>query len=326
MPGADLSIINWLLSPMKPDLEPERPDFNKWRDIFYANALGWNNSAARAIAGGFMSPCPAFAFVAGYVSALHCLLPDLLPHLIPSFCITEKGGGHPRAIAATLSPGPDAPPSSPSLLLNGKKTFITCACEADIFLVAASTGISGDGKNIIRLARVASTQPGIRITPLTGLNILPEISHARVEFKDVVVRAEDLMAGDGYIRYIKPFRTIEDIHVIAGILGYLFRCGRLYGWDRKVMARILGLMPDTIVLARNDPLSPAVHILTSDLLARILAMVEDLKPLWAKVGGNAMEEWNRDRALLGVAGKARAMRLKSAWKAIESMAEKPFPA
>lgn len=326
MTDSDLSIISRLLSAGIPGPGDGRPGFETWRRIFLDQACEWENSAARALAGGFISTCPAFAFASGYVSALHRLIPGLLPHLIPSFCVTEKEGGHPRAIAATLSPTPDTPTSSSAFVLNARKTFITCAYEAEIFLVAASTGMSEDGRNRIILARVAPTQPGIHISPLTDIGMLPEISHAKIEFKDVVVRAEDLMPGDGYNRYIKPFRTIEDIHVVAGILGYLFRCGRLYGWGRKVLARILGLMPDTLVLAKNDPLSPAVHILTSDLLAGVSALVEDLKPLWARVGGDAMEEWNRDMALLGVARRARAIRLENAWKNIEPAAGKYFPA
>lgn len=326
MTDTDLSIIDWLLSARIPGPETCKPGFEAWLDTFFSKTCGWKNSAAHAVAGGFLSPCPAFAFASGYVSALHCLIPELLPRLIPSFCITEKGGGHPRAIAATLNPATGASGSSPAFVLNGRKTFVTCACEADIFLVAASKGKSKDGRNRIRLVRIASGQPGIHIIPMTDMAMLPEISHAEVSFEDVIVRVEDLLPGDGYTRYIKPFRTIEDLHVIAGILGYLFKCGRLYGWDRKALARILGLMPDTIVLAENDPLSPMVHIVAGDLLARVSALVEDIKPLWARVGGNAMEEWNRDRALLGVAGRARAMRLETAWKAIELKAEKSFPA
>ena len=36
----------------------------------------------------------------------------------------------------------------------------------------------------------------------------------------------DLLPGDGYDIYLKPFRTIEDIHVHAALIGYLVGVAR----------------------------------------------------------------------------------------------------
>ena len=42
----------------------------------------------------------------------------------------------------------------------------------------------------------------------------PEIPHARITLANVTVRDEDVLPGDGYARYLKPFRTIEDTFVL----------------------------------------------------------------------------------------------------------------
>ena len=67
---------------------------------------------------------------------------------------------------------------------------------------------------------------------MTGLPFVPEISHGTVAFSDVPVDSGSILPGDGYSEYIKPFRTIEDLHVFAAILGFIFRIACLFRWPR----------------------------------------------------------------------------------------------
>ena len=55
---------------------------------------------------------------------------------------------------------------------------------------------------------------------------VPEVPHARVQLDAVRVDAAALLPGDGYERYVKPFRTIEDAHVTLAVLAYLLREAR----------------------------------------------------------------------------------------------------
>src|SRR6185436_13084691 len=56
--------------------------------------------AERAAWGGLVADRLGYAFVAGYASALARLAPGIATRA--ALCVTEEGGGHPRAIKTTL--------------------------------------------------------------------------------------------------------------------------------------------------------------------------------------------------------------------------------
>lgn len=318
MEKTNLQIIDWLLSSGN-SVEPcIYPDFAAFRRDFYTAAGSWEVPVDRAIAGGFAADCFAYAFAAGYCCALQRLVPTFPQNVIACFCITEEGGAHPRAISSRLVPSGNDANGGRTFTLNGHKKYITCATEADRFLVAASEGIRDDGKNSIRIISIDAKAPGIRIMPMRELRLVPEISHAEVGFTDVAVSEADLLPGDGYTGYIRPFRTIEDLHVSAAVLGYLFRNAHRYGWDRSIRESILGRIALLRCLALNRPDAPAVHIVTADALNQIRELFVHLEPLWETVGGEAKKAWDRDKALMNIAGKARAMRLQAAWNFYET--------
>ena len=285
--------------------------FNVWRQSFYQQTKGWPDPIDRAVIGGFITDCVAFAFSAGYCSALQSLVPELPTDKITSFCVTEEGGAHPRAIKTRLAPVTES--GDQINTLNGEKKYITCANEADLILAAASEGTYDDGRNRIRMVKVDSRAPGVTITPMKDLHLVPEISHGMVAFNNVTIRNADLLSGDGYLNYIKPFRTIEDLHVTAAILGYLFRIACQYDWDREIKQTILCLIVTIRTLALNDPGAPAVHILTGDVLSRTRELIQRIDPYWQAVDKDTRDAWNRDKALMDIAGKARLRRLETAW-------------
>jgi hypothetical protein len=56
-----------------------------------------------------------------------------------------------------------------------------------------------------------------------------------------------------------------------------------------------------------------VHIAAGGLQAQVNSLLQDIAPLWDSVEEQARARWERDRALLKVAGGARAKRLEKAW-------------
>ena len=116
-----------------------------------------------------------------------------------------------------------------------------------------------------------------------------------------------------WVNYIKPFRTIEDLHVTAAISGYLFRIACQYDWDREIKQTILCLIVTIKTLALSDPGAPAVHILTGDVLSRARELIQRIDPCWEAVDKDTRDAWNRDKALMDIAGKARLRRLETAW-------------
>lgn len=172
----------------------------------------------QAILGGFAADRVAYAFASGYQAALRALVPDLPADCLASLCVTERGGGHPRAVETSLTAiGPD------SYRLSGRKRWATLSSDAGVLLVAASTGTDAAGRNRLRLVRVESTAAGVTLTRMAAPPFTPEVSHAEVELSGVLVHERDLYPGDGFARYVRPFRTIEDVHVTAAVFAYLVR-------------------------------------------------------------------------------------------------------
>jgi hypothetical protein len=149
---------------------------------------------------------------------------------------------------------------------------------------------------------------GVRFSELPPAPFVPEIPDAELELRDVAVSPEEVLPGDGYTRYLKPFRTVEDCHVHAAFLGWVLQVGRRSGWPERVQDEALALVVAMRGLALADPASPAVHVALGGTLELCQRFVRGLDELWPQVDALTRERWERDKRLLGVAGKARMKR------------------
>ena len=226
--------------------------------------------------------------------------------------------------------GRDAPAGDPparlephpagGYLLDGEKRWSTLAPWARWALVVASVG-ERDGRNRLRVVRVPLSRAGVAIEPLEQMPFVPEVPHAVVKLQAVRVGESELLPGDGYERYLKPFRSVEDLHVHAALLGYLIGLGRRAGFPREILERLLASVASARELARHDPLDPALHVALAGLLAKSARAVEDLEPHWAGVGDDERARWERDWSLLSVASKARDARRETAWRRLSGLAD-----
>jgi hypothetical protein len=105
---------------------------------------------------------------------------------------------------------------------------------------------------------------------------------------------------------------VEDSHVFAALLGWLLQVARRSGWPHEVREELLALVVTMRGLAQADPASPAVHLALAGALDLCRRRVEGLGSLWEQVDAPTRERWERDRFLLDVAGKVRAMRRETA--------------
>ncbi|WP_224247813.1 acyl-CoA dehydrogenase family protein [Hyalangium gracile] len=256
-----------------------------------------------ALAGGFMADRMGFAFASGYHAALRCLFPRMRPDHRGALCATEAGGAHPSAIQTRLSGGEGGP-----LRLSGAKNFVTLGTAAETLFVVASEGQDEQGRNRLRVVMIDSRREGVHLNELPPTPFVPEVPHAELELRDVAVSPEEVLPGDGYTRYLKPFRTTEDCHVHAALLGWLLQVGRRSGWPERVQDEALALAVTMRGLAQAEPSSPAVHVALGGALELCQRLVSGLEEWWPKVDAETRERWERDRYLLGVAGKARAKR------------------
>ncbi|MSP60469.1 MAG: acyl-CoA dehydrogenase family protein [Myxococcales bacterium] len=289
-------------------------DLDDWwrRHLAFGLAAEGRPQIDRAIIGGYTADRVGYAFASGYAAALRCLVPDLPSGEPAALCITEEGGGHPRAIHTALRLDADGGGH-----ITGRKRWATLGPRARRLLVAVSLGQRDDGRNRIRLVSVDAAAPGVTLTTMPETPFAPEIPHAEVTFEDVAVAAGDLLPGDGYERYIKPFRTIEDLHVHGALCAWLLGVARGAGWPREIQEPLCGLLAGIRALALDDPLAPEVHLALGGLLRLAARLIEESAPHWTLVDGETRRRWERDRTLLGIAGRARAERLEAAWRAID---------
>jgi hypothetical protein len=301
-------VIGWLMDNARNISRKPVASLAEFKTLLDEKTRPFSLPMDRAVAGGFLADRVGYAFAAGYEAALRRLAPDLPEGPIVSLCITEKEGAHPRAIKARLVEDP-----SGGFTLTGEKSFITAAIEAETLMVAASTGTDDDGKNRIKMALVERNRAGVTVTPMPDLPFVPEISHGVVSFSQVRVDESAILPGDGYADYIKPFRTIEDVHVLGAVMGHLVRVALLFSWPRETCQRLLALITAAGALAAGDPLLPATHLALAGFTDCFERFVVDIEPLWEKTDAETRDRWMRDRYLLGVAQKAREARLSAAW-------------
>jgi hypothetical protein len=165
---------------------------------------------------------------------------------------------------------------------------------------------------------VRQAAPGVSVHSMSEIRFIPEVAHAEVQFERVPVAAHDLLEGDGYARYVKPFRTIEDLHVHAAILAYLLREARRLAWPHAWIERTVAALYALCAIAQLDASSPATHIALAGALATGAALLHEADANWEAAGDDSAGlRWRRDRALFAVASAAREKRLARAWERID---------
>ena len=264
----------------------------------------------RAFAGGVCADRLGVAFAGGYAEALRALVPDARDE-ISALCATEEGGNHPRAIKTALEPAGEG-----AYTVTGRKRWATAASAASALLVVASVGTDAEGKNRLRVVRVPTAAAGVTLH-VTSAPFVPEIPHAEVELDHVPVADADILPGDGYDDYLKPFRTVEDAHVHAALAGYLIGVARRRGWP-DVVEHLLAVALATREVALADPTSPATHVALAGVLALATREVADTETRWAAAIAAQPDaehaRWQRDRPLLQGAAAARTARRERAWQ------------
>ena len=258
----------------------------------------------QCVIGGFLADRLGFAFVGGYQAALRQLVPDLPASRRYCLCVTERMGGHPRTIESTLSQQPEG------WVLSGAKQWSTMAGSADEMLVAASTGWE-DEKNLIRIVRVDATDPGVSLKRMPTTPFAPEIPHYEVEFDQVSIVADKFLPGDAYEAYIKPFRTVEDIHVCGATIGYLFGLASKHLADHDTAAQLAHLLVSLRSLAEREPNNPASHVVLHGTMLTARRFFETMP--WPELPDDVSERWRRDCPILEVGSSARARRFEVAW-------------
>jgi acyl-CoA dehydrogenase len=313
MNQTELEIIPWILDREFTSASASINSLEDWKTEAGKFAKLFKCPVDRAIGLGFMSEQMAYAFSSGFYAALQELLPFLKPDCAAAFCVSEEGGNHPGMIKARIDSITDGKNIGVGWKITGYKSFVTGADKAELLFVAVSAGFDSAGKNKIQLVRLDKAAEGVTIKPLKQLPFIPEIAHAGVQLNEVVVSDDQILPGDGYADYVKPFRILEDMHVSAAILGYLYRQAVDYDWSGFARERLISLMLLIKQLTGMNTDSSQLAICFAGFQQQMGRLLKDLHVCWESVGGNKKEAWFRDVKLLGIAEKAREKRLEKAW-------------
>lgn len=250
-----------------------------------------------AVAGGRLMATPGLAFLVGYQAALRALWPSA-PHSLGALCATEQRSLRPADMQTRLS----------DLRLSGRKDFVTAGNAAEWLLIAARCEVP-DERPRLSLAVVYAGEPGVTLEKLPSMALMPDIGHGRVVLDSAPC---ELLPGDGWDAYVKPFRTLEDLYVLSAMVAWLYGVGQDCEWPQGLQLRLLGLLAGCAEVSRHNPSTAAGHVLLGGLFAQFRGLDDELNGALAAGPDSWREMWMRDKAVMDMAAGARAKRLAKA--------------
>ncbi len=281
---------------------PAVPALDDWYAVLLAQSGEGVSPFELALLGGRLAATPGLAFLAGYQGALRALWPSA-PWSLGALCVTENKTVRPADLQTRLD----------GLTLHGRKDFVTAAEAADWLLVAARTDITEVAPQLA-LCVTYSGAPGVRIEPLPVLPLMPDIGHARLQLDGAQC---ERLAGDGWDAYVKPFRSLEDLHVLCAIGAWLYGVGQDSGWPQSLQLRLLGLLAGCAEVSRQCASASATHVLLAGLFAQFAGLRGELDAAFAAGPAEWAALWKRDCHLLEIARSPRETRLKKALAGLE---------
>jgi alkylation response protein AidB-like acyl-CoA dehydrogenase len=203
-------------------------------------------------------------------------LPRCAAGQISAFALTEDGAGSdPARMETQAEPTPDGK----NFVVNGKKLWCTNGTHADLLVVMAKTPPKmrkGREINQITAFVVEANSPGITITHRCRFMGLRALYNAVIEFKDVEVPRENIIAGEGKgLRVALTTLNIGRLTLPANCVGAMRACidmARSWSNEREQWGAPIGkhgAIADKIAKASSDLFAvEAMTSLTSLLVDR----------------------------------------------------------
>ncbi len=302
-----MTFFSELLKEVPSRLDPAIDPLDWWR-LVSAELVRDQSTIDYAILAGCRAPAASHVFAAGYQCALNYIQPGIAGNETCSFAVTEAGGGHPREIKTQITK------CETGWTITGTKTFVTMGTRASRAIVAVRSGEKEDGRPDLRMVVVDFRLPGVQRTEIQDLPFLGNLGHAIVELADVRISESDVLPGDGYARYIKPFRTIEDLHVVAAAAGYALSVCCRTAADQNSISMMLAILANIRAFVGIDLTDWGAHLALDDVLRRFTSLSGELATQFEQLSPVERDGWLRDGAALQVASRARKQRAESAWQ------------
>lgn len=259
-----------------------------------------------AVLGGRVSITPGLAFLAGYQAALRRLWPEA-PDGLGALCATENRRLRPADMQTRLS----------GQQVSGRKDFVTGGPAASWLLVPARDEPTGDSPRLT-LCVVDSGELGVHVEIGPPLPLVPDIPHGRLHLESAPCRR---LHGDGWDDYVKPFRTLEDLHVLTALVSWLYGIGLEEGWPQRLQLQLAGILAGAAECSRSSPADAATHLLLASLSLQFDTLAGDIDVALGNGPAKWRQLWHRDRGVLQLARAAQAKRLAQAAAAVGLTAE-----
>ena len=268
-----------------------------WFATLTKHSAGANN-AELAILGGRLAATPGLAFLAGYQAALRALLPSA-PTGIGALCVTEQRSNKAADLHTRLL----------DQHISGQKDFVLAGRAAQWLIVLARSEAAGQTPRLAAVL-VATDNPNLSLKSRPSLPILPDIPHSSVQFNQA---ACSVLKGDGWDDYNKPFRTLEDGHVLAALCAWLYGQSLLDQWPQALQLQLVALLAGLKETLQQPNKEAASHVLLGGLLAQFASLQTPINQALQTYSSQAIASaWQRDKAILEIANSARMRRLEVA--------------
>ncbi len=275
-----------------------------WFDLLSEQTIG-AHSCEQAILGGRLAATPGLAFLAGYQAALRALVPSA-PLGIGALCVTEQRSSKATDIDTRVLDGQ----------LSGEKDFVISGDQAQWLIVLARSEAYGQVPRLSAVL-VATDNPNVILQSRPALPIVPDIAHSSVQFKQASCY---ILEGDGWNDYSKPFRTLEDGHVVAALCAWLYGQSLLDQWPQDLQLQLVAVLAGLKETLQQPNKDPATHLLLGGLLAQFTSLQVQISQALSSHSSDAISSvWQRDKAILEIARNARMRRLEVALNALALM-------
>ncbi len=221
-----------------------------------------------------------------------------MTHRIGALCVTEKRSVRPADLQTRLE----------GLVLHGQKDFVTAGDSASWWLVAARDEAPGQPPRL-SMTVVLAGAPGARLEALPALPLMPDVPHSRLLLDGAHC---ERLPGDGWDDYVRPFRLLEDVHVLAALVGWLYGVGHECGWPSPLLLRLAGILGGCAEVARHPVACVGTQAVLAGLFEQFSALEGQLDAAFAANASTWEALWQRDRGLLAIANGARKVRLEKA--------------
>ena len=294
-----------------------RPSFaecetlSQWFPVWSAacGAYGRQSPYVTAIAGAVQSDRMAWVFFCGNQGAVQASFPVATSDgpRIAAFCANETGRKLTTIDTSLYT-------SNNGTWLEGRKSWsLADVDDLDLFVLARAAGGPASGRGSLVVVRVPRTAPGVEMSEARPQSVVPELRHCEVGFAAVPIGDDQLISGDGYADFARPFRLVEDVFVTGCTLAFQLAHGHAAGWPTRWRQRCIAAIVTLGECASLDPSDPSTELLTAGALSLAGDVIEQADSFWSQQESTSSARWVRDKPILGLGREARRQRAVSAW-------------